>query len=199
VDSTENGGDRVADGAIRLLAFEQLTPELQERFAPRVERLGYLGDFFRVAAHQPEALTAFVDFTEAGKDALPEEIVELVALTCATAMGNDYERTQHERLAVTLGLEPSWVAEVERLAPEEAAIAPIQRCVQRSALDALADHGRGAGPALRALVEAVGEPDAVAVMLVCGRYVAHALLVNSCGIVAPVPSIFEPADAEAGS
>jgi len=31
---------------------------------PRVERLGYLGEFFRYTAHQPQALISFLDFTE---------------------------------------------------------------------------------------------------------------------------------------
>jgi alkylhydroperoxidase family enzyme len=187
----------VAGGAIRLLDFEALPPRLQARFAPRVERLGYLGDFFRVAAHQPAVLAAFGDFTDAGKAALPDDVVELVALTCATVAGNDYERHQHEQLCVRLGLGREWVAAVERLAPDEAPLTQAQRAVQRYVIAALADHGRGAGPALGAMAEAVGEAAAVAVMLVCGRYVAHALLVNSCGIAAPVPSIFDVGEAPA--
>jgi len=186
--------DHVADGAIRLLDAHELAPELRRRLDARVERLGYLGGFFRVAARQPAALAAFIDFTEAGKDALPDDLVEVVALTCATVQRNDYERHQHERLAVRLGLDASWVAAVERLDLLDATLTPAQRCVQRYVLDALADGGHGATPALRVMAEMLGEAAAVAVMLVCGRYVAHALVVNSCEIAPPVPSIFAEDD-----
>ncbi len=38
-------------------------------------------------------------------------------LTTATLMENAYERNQHERLCVRLGLGREWIREVERLAP----------------------------------------------------------------------------------
>ena len=36
-----------------------------------------------------------------------------------------------------------------------------------------------------------GPEPAVAVMMVLGRYLVHALIVNSLGLAPPVPSIFE--------
>lgn len=180
----------VADGTIPLLDFEQLAPALRQRLGARVERLGYLGDFFRVGGHQSAALAAFVDFTEAGKEALPDHLVELIALTCAVITTNEYERCQHERLALRLGFGADWIAAVERLDPEGAELSPLQGLVQRYVLAALADHGHGAQTALAAIVAESDVETAVAVMLICGRYVAHALVVNSCGIVAPVDSIF---------
>ena len=64
---------------------------------PRVERLGYLGEFFQCAANVPDALLAFDVFTAALKRALPDRVTEVVALTVATRLGNAYERHQHER------------------------------------------------------------------------------------------------------
>jgi hypothetical protein len=80
------------------LEMDQLEPSLAARLAPRVARLGYLGEFFKCAGHQPATLKAFVDFTEESKEGLPEKLVEVVALSAALRLGNAYERNQHERL-----------------------------------------------------------------------------------------------------
>lgn len=178
---------------IRPLPFEDLDPELRERLGPRVRRLGYLGDFFAVTGHHPRVLGAFIDFTEAGRAGLPDDVAELIALTISTFAGSAYERHQHERLAVRLALDAGWVREVERLDPDAAELSAVQRVVQRYVLAASSGLGRGARPALRAVVETLGEPAAVAVMLVVGRYLAHALVVNSCEFEPPVASIFEAA------
>lgn len=61
-----------------------------------------LREFFAVAGHQPAALLAFHELTEALKRPLSSELTEVVALTAAAELGNDYERSQHERLPVNL-------------------------------------------------------------------------------------------------
>lgn len=164
--------------------------ELQAALRPRVERLGYLGDFFRLTAHQPVALRAFVELTESARGALPSRLAELVALTVATAAGNRYEQHQHERLSIRLGLGREWVAAVEQLRPEELTDAG-ERAVQRYVVAALGDLGRNTHDLLEDVVERVGVAEAVAVLFVVGRYVAHAVVVNSLAISPPVPSIFE--------
>jgi hypothetical protein len=58
------------------LRLGDMPPELQDPLRPRVERLGYLGELFERAAHQPEALAAFYRWTESLKTALPFRIVE---------------------------------------------------------------------------------------------------------------------------
>ena len=58
------------------LEFETLAPDLAKVLGPRVERLGYLGEFFKCAGHQPAALLSFIDFTEHSKKALPQRLVE---------------------------------------------------------------------------------------------------------------------------
>ena len=66
------------------LEFTELRRDIAESLAPKVKRLGYLGEFFAATAHQADALKAFIDFTDAAKGELDQRTVELVALTVAT-------------------------------------------------------------------------------------------------------------------
>lgn len=174
------------------LELDQLEPSLAARLAPRVARLGYLGEFFKCAGHQPAALTAFDDFTEESKKGLPEKLVEVVALSAALRLGNAYERNQHERLCVRRGFGKDWILAVEALDPDDApGLSDGERAVQRYVLSALNRMGRGAAAALERVVEALGPEAAVAVMMVLGRYAVHGLIVNSLELAPPVPSVFE--------
>lgn len=178
--------------SIPRIAFEALPPRVRSLLASKVERLGYLGEFFAATAHQGDALAAFQEFTDASKGALDMRIVELIALTVATRSGVAYEKNQHERLSVRLGYGRDWVADVERLAPAEATLlTEDERLVQAFVLHAMATGGHGVAPQLDALAERMGPEDAVAVLFVLARYYAHALMVGCLGIGAPVPSIFE--------
>jgi alkylhydroperoxidase family enzyme len=113
------------------IPFPQLPSELAELLGPRVERLGYLGEFFQVAAHQPNALGHFVRFTESLNGALPDRLMELVALSVSTRLENDYERHQHERLSLKLGFSLEWLRAVERLEPATAVeLEPLERAAQ---------------------------------------------------------------------
>lgn len=177
---------------LRRLELGDFPPALAAALAPRVERLGYLGEFFKCAAHQPRALTAFIEFTEAAKDDLPFELVEVVALTCAAWMGNAYEQYQHERLCLARQCSRDWVRRVLDLAPEAGgALTAEQALLQRFVLVALETRGHGAGPLFETLVSTLGEKQAVAALMVIGRYVVHALIVNTLGLQPPVESIFE--------
>jgi alkylhydroperoxidase family enzyme len=176
---------------VPLIGVEQLHPDVRRRLQPKIDRLGYLGAFFQLTAHQPEALAAFIDYTDATKKALPDDLAEIVALTVAAATGNDYERHQHERLAVKLGLTREWVASVERLDPDSGDLTLEQRATQHWVLAVLKEHGRGTEAEADGLVRALGPKVAIAISLMCGRYVAHATIANSFGIKPPVPSIFE--------
>src|SRR5688500_19029149 len=108
-----------ASRVVERLSFDRLAPKVQDVLRARVERLGYLGEFFQCAGHQPDVLAPFMEMTEALKKALPDRLTEVGALTVACLMGNDYERHQHERLSAKLGFGAGWVAAVERLAPDE--------------------------------------------------------------------------------
>src|ERR687885_535251 len=153
------------------LSYEQLDPELAELLRPKVERLKYLGEFFQCAGHQPRALASFHRLTEDLKEALPDNLTELVALTVAAALGNAYERVQHERLSLKLGLGERWVRAVLALDPEAA--------------PELSDAERDA------LVREIGHEQAVGVLMLVGRYVMHALIANCLGLEPPVSSPLE--------
>ena len=55
------------------LSQEELHPSLAAMLQPRVKRLGYLGEFFKCAAHQPEALLSFLEFTRTPEARLAEQ------------------------------------------------------------------------------------------------------------------------------
>jgi hypothetical protein len=174
------------------LEFDQLSPALQAQLGPRVERLGYLGEFFRCTGHQPKLLGPFMTMTEAFKDVLPAKLVEVGALTVAGFMDNAYERNQHERLCVKLGFGTDWVADVNRLAPDRAThLDDAERSVQRLIVAMLSRKGTGVERELEDVIDAIGPEQAIAVMFLAGRYVTHALIVNGLGLRPPVPSVFE--------
>lgn len=174
------------------LEFPEFAPELAAALEPRVKRLGYLGEFFKCGAHQPEALTAFIEFTEACKGGLPNRLVEVIALTCAGWIGNAYERNQHERLSVRLGFGRDWVTAVNALDPDaESMLTDTEREVQRLTLTVLETRGKGANELFEKAVQSLGPEQAIAILMVVGRYVVHGLFVNTLQLKPPVPSIFE--------
>jgi alkylhydroperoxidase family enzyme len=178
--------------AIPRLSLEELPPDLAAALAPRVARLGYLGEFFRCAAHQPRALLSFMRFTDDLKEALPDDLTELVALTVATLLGNDYERNQHERLSRKLGFSDAWIRAASQASVGRAgALTPEQLAAQALAEAVVARQGHGVVRELDAAIRALGPERAIALLLLVGRYVTHALVVNSLALLPPVPSIFE--------
>jgi len=190
------------------LEFDELAPQLQDALRSRYERLGYLGDFFRAMGHQPAAVAAFETFTQSCKEALGVRLAETVALTAATRLGNDYERNQHERLAVRSGATRQWVAAVEALEPDsdrddlEGAERAVQRFVLAAIDDLAGEDEQHPAEALEALVALAGDATAAAVTLLTARFVGHALVSRACRLQPVVPSIFDDgfgADAEAGS
>ena len=177
------------------IAFEDLPAPLQDRLRPRVARLGYLGAFFQVAAHQPDALAGFVDFTEALKHALAPRLVEVVALTVAVATGNAYERVQHERLALTVGLDHDEVrALVDGAAPAERFDA-VERAAFALAREVVAAGGRSCARSYAPLEALAGPSIAVGCLMMATRHLAHATMANTWGLIAPVSS---PLQEEAG-
>lgn len=174
------------------LSQEELDPELARMLRPRVERLGYLGEFFRCAAHQPRALLSFMTFTEDLKQALPDRLTEVVALSVSRLLDNPYERVQHERLSLRLGLGEAWLRDVLSLAPDEApTLRGEERDVQRLVIAVVERKGHGTQAELEAVVQAVGHAQAIAILMLIGRYVTHALMVNSLGLAPPVASPLE--------
>jgi hypothetical protein len=176
------------------LELSDLPLELAEALGPRVERLGYLGEFFKCAAHQPEALLSFMSFSEDLTQALPEELLEVVALTVSSVMHNRYEGHQHERLCRRLGFTDEWIHAVTALQPSRAApLRDEERAVQQLVLALLTRNGVGVRRELDAVVAAIGPAQAIAVLLAVGRFVTHSLVVNALDLQPPVASIFDVA------
>ena len=174
------------------LEIDAMSPELASYLAPRVKRLGYLGELFKVGAHAPDVTLSFMHFTDALKDALPFDITEAVVLTVATLMRNRYELHQHERLCLRNGMTREWLREVEALEPEQAILmSDGQRAAQRYAIVLVRSQGHAAGREFDALAAHFTPPQAMAIAFLVGRYITHALVVNSLDLAPPVPSVFE--------
>lgn len=175
----------------RLLARD-MPVELAEMLRPRVERLGYLGEFFQCCAHQPRALMSFMTLTEDLKQALPDNLTEVVALSVACLMDNAYERIQHERLCLKLGFGELWLRRVISLRTDEAGIlSDSEWRVQKLVAAVVSRKGRDTRAELEAVIGAIGAAQALAVLMLVGRYTMHALLVNSLDLAPPVLSPLE--------
>jgi hypothetical protein len=177
---------------ISRLTFDELAPQAQNLLRARVERLGYLGEFFRCTGHQPDVLTPFMQMTENLKTALPERLTETGALTVAMLMDNRYELHQHERLSRKLGFGEAWVLAVEQVSPDTAPLmSDVERAVQRLIVALIERRGKNVKAELEEVIDQIGTEQAIAVMFLAGRYVTHALIVNGLELAPPVPSIFE--------
>ena len=170
------------------LSFAELEPQLAELLRPKVERLNYLGEFFQCTAHQPRALMSFYKLTEDLKEALPDNLTELVALTIASKMGNAYERVQHERLALKLGFSEDWVREVILLQANAGNLSREELLVQAFVQAALDRDGHDTLSEFESVIETIGHQRAVAVLMLLGRYVMHALIANCLALKPPVTS-----------
>lgn len=174
------------------LEMADMRPDLAAYLTPRVERLRYLGELFKCAGNAPDVILQFMHFTDALKEALPDRLTELGALTVASFMENRYERHQHERLSEKLGFPRDWIAQVNRLAPDSATeLNDTEKAAQRYALKALHTCGRDAESEFEALAALLPPAEAMAFVMLIGRYVTHALIVNTLRLAPPVPSIFE--------
>src|SRR5216684_1375113 len=137
------------------LSSGEMPPDLAEYLRPRVERLGYLGEFFQCAAHQPKALLSFMVLTEDLRAALGENLTELVALTVSCLMENAYERVQHERRCLKVGLGKPWVRAVESLGLSTEAMSVEERLVQQLVIALIERRGHHTNQELDAVIEAV--------------------------------------------
>jgi len=174
------------------LPQEKLHPELEAFLRPRIERLGYLGEFFQCTAHQPEALLSFLEFTDHLKHALPNNLTEVVSLSVAQLMNNSYERVQHERLSLKLGFGEKWVREVLSLSADgKSALSDQEVLVQRLVIAVIHRKGHDTTRELEAVIQSIGPAMTIAVLMLIGRYMSHAMIVNSLNLDAPVPSPLE--------
>ena len=173
------------------LEFEDLTPALQDVFRARVERLGYLGEFFKVMSHAPETMGGFYTITESLKQVLPDNFTEIVSLALSSRLGNRYEQYQNERLSRRLGFSDDWIREA--LNPVDGAASsftPEEKAVQAFAIAMMERHGQDVDAELDAVLEATGPEKTVGVMWLVGRTVTHAMISNTLTLDPPVESLF---------
>jgi alkylhydroperoxidase family enzyme len=171
------------------LTREKLHPDLQAYLRPRIERLGYLGEFFQCAGHQPEALLSFLEYTDHLKHALPNNLTEIVSLTVAQIMNNSYERVQHERLSLKIGLGEDWLREVLTLkADGQGNMSEQEVLVQRLTMSAINRRGHDITQELEPVVHSIGPAMSIAVLMLVGRYLSHAIIANALNLAPPVPS-----------
>lgn len=174
---------------IPMLSEAEMPGDLAAYLHPRVDRLGYLGEFFRYAAHQPKALMSFLNFTEELKGALPSNLTEVVALSVAQLMENSYERVQHERLSLKLGFGERWIQEVLSLGTEgNATLSSQETGVQRLVIAVVTRKGRHCDSELELVAQTIGPAMTIAILMLIGRYLTHALIVNALELAPPVPS-----------
>lgn len=179
--------------SISRLQLDDLRADVRDYLVDtKVERLGYLGEFFQCTAHNPDVLLTFMAFTEALGKALPKNLVEITSLSVAGVMDNAYERHQHERLCEKLGFSREWISQVERLQPEMAELlSDAERAVQSYVLAAVTVRGIGVEREFDAVTAHLTEAETMAVVMLTGRYVCHAMVVNTLGLEPPVASIFD--------
>ncbi len=171
--------------------FEDFATDLKESLRPKVERLGYCGEIWRIGANAPKSMFQFCELTEALKEEIDAKLVELVALTAAGVMGNSYERNQHERLADKLGYGREWIAQVNELQAEPGGHMSDGECaVQKFVMAAIYRRGHDCQEIFTGVIEAVGPEQATGILLSVGRCVMHAIFRNTLGLEPPVASLF---------
>jgi hypothetical protein len=182
----------IMSSRIPRLSQEEMPQPLMSVLGPRVKRLGYLGEFFQCTAHQPEALLSFLEFTEHLKHALPDNLTEIVALSVAVLMDNAYERIQHERLSRKLGFSEEWLREVRSLGVDGYSIlSQAERSVQHLVISGARRGGRDTNAELEAVIDLVGPAQTIAVLMLIGRYMSHALIVNALNLAPPPLALTE--------
>ena len=180
---------RSLTATIPRMSREELPPEVAARLRPGIERLGYLGEFFQCAAHQPAALMSFLAFSDDLEHGLPARLRETVALTVAAELENAYERHQHERLCLKLGFGDAWLRSIEDRDPAHAKfLSGAERAAQALTLAVVRRRGKGAVAEVEALVAAIGPSQTIAVLMSVGRDMTNGLIVNALDLKPPVPS-----------
>lgn len=179
---------------IRHLSFDEIDPDLQTALGPTVDRLGYFGEMFQVLAHVPKGLQTFMQYTGAVKDPLPFNLNEVCALTVCTDLGADYERIQHERLALKTGMSREWIGELTgAMAPSVSSLSDDEKAVRDLARAVAARGGRDCAAELSAVAARIGDVQAVAAVLQITRFMTISALVHTFEATLPVPSIFDAA------
>lgn len=174
---------------IRPLTLDEVDPKLREMLQPTVDRLGYFGDFFRYAGHAPAVLTGFMQYSGVLKGALPDDLNEVIALTVCTKLDFAYERIQHERLSLKLGLDRAWIATLVGRS-DQTVLTAAQTHARALAVAIIADELGEAREALDALAAETGGAVAMAALFQVARFRDVCSIGRLLDMRLPVASIF---------
>ena len=92
------------------------------------------------------------------------------------------------RLGLKLGFDKGWIREAERGGHR---LSDSERAVQALVIAVVARKGHDCRSELEAVIHSVGHAEAIAVLLLVGRYITHALTVNCLALEPPVASPLE--------
>lgn len=180
-----------ADGVPRL-AYEALGADLQGFLAPTVERLGYFGEMFAVMAHVPDAIPRFMAYTQAVKAPLADAENEVLALATCALLGARYERVQHERLALKLGLSHAWVAAAAGWpGADPTVLSASERALRALSLAVAGRAGHDCAREVAEVARLLGAQQTAAALLQVARFTAIAQVCNALALALPVPSPLE--------
>jgi len=91
-----------------------------------------------------------------------------------------------------LGFGEDWLREVLSLLGDgRGHMSEQEVLVQRLVVAAINRKGHDVTPELEAVVGSLGPATTIAVLMLVGRYVSHALIANALNLAAPVPSPLE--------
>lgn len=172
--------------------WNDLSPAARQILQPRYERLGYLGEFFAVLAHDEKLLISFLQLSDAMRDSLALRDREVLALTISAARKAEYELFQHEQLCLKSGLTAEWVAAVESLDPASGELSDDDRDVMQLAVAVEAQQWEQGRIHLARIAQRRGTKAAVDLLVAAGYYLMAVSLEQALDLRSPVPSIFEP-------
>lgn len=189
-----------------MIAGMALLPYVDPRDAPPDigEILAAMPDLnlFRLVAQAPTALRPWLGLGGALLTDLELDPVlrELTILQVAQSTGCDYERVQHEPIAIGVGATPDQVALVGIPPEKRSTVADTFSVAERAVLD-LADEmvrtGQGAPSQVAALREHLSDRAIVELLLVVGHYVGVALLAKTLRVDPDGPIQLGAVDGEA--
>ncbi len=91
-----------------------------------------------------------------------------------------------------LGFGHDWVREVEKLDPDnQKLMSEVECAAQAYTLAAMSRYGKDCKPEFERVLNALEVSEAVGVAMLVGRYITHAVCVNTLDLAPPKSSIFE--------
>ena len=133
-----------------------------------------------------------MDYTKAVKAPLSDAGNEVLALSVCALLNADYERIQHERLSLKLGLTREWVAAaVGRSGANMTLLGPTETALRQLALAMVTRQGRDCSAEIVTVAHLLDATQTVAALLQITRFITIAHLCNALTLTLPVASIFD--------